>query len=366
MVFFRNDYGQGCIEPIMKLLIQSNDESHPGYGRDEYCKKAAEILQSKFPDTPCDIQFVVSGSMTNISVIRHLLRHYEAVISCDTAHIYVHESGAIEAAGHKIIPVPHANGKLTAAGVDKLMDEYDIMSQYLIRPRIVYISNTTEMGTVYTRTELEDLYQVCKKHDLFLFIDGARMGTALMSGVDYTLNDLAKWCDVFSIGGTKCGALFGEAICIANPELKNFFRFSMKQSGAVMAKGWLIGLQFIGLFENDDFYKCAAHANSMAREIQNEIIELGYPLYMKSTTNLTFVVLNEIQYQYLKDRVDFEIWSRWDNDYIIRLVSSWHTKPDEVEYLKVYLQEAMQKSLKAEEETEEEEIIVYDSPLPGK
>ena len=357
MVFFRNDYGQGCIEPVMKLLIESNDQSNPGYGEDNYSKKAAEILQSKFPDTPADIQFVVSGTLTNISVIRHLLKHYQAVISCDTAHIYIHEAGAIEAAGHKIIPGPHANGKLTAAAVERLIQDIENRISFLLVPKLVYISNTTEMGTVYTRKELEELHAVCQKYNLYMFIDGARMGTALMSGVDYTLNDLAKWCDVFTIGATKNGALFGEAVCITNPELKNYFRFSQKQSGAILAKGWLIGLQFIGLFENDDFYRCAKHANDMAREIQNEIIKLGYPLYMKSNTNLTFVVLNEIQYQYLKERVDFEIWSRWDNDYIIRLVSSWHTKPDEVEYLKVYLQEAMAKSIQAQTIQEEVEEV---------
>lgn len=340
MLFFRNDYGQGCIQPIMDLLIKTNDESNPGYGQDKYSARAAELIQSKLPDVPSDIHFVVSGTLTNIVMIRQILRSYEAIISCNTGHIIEHEAGAIEAAGHKIISVPNSNGKLTASMVEKTVTRLRSDPNFLIEPRLVYISNATEFGTVYTRKELEDLSAVCRKLNLYLMMDGARMAQALMSGIDYSLNDIAKWVDIFSIGGTKSGALFGEAVVVTNKEIRPYFRYIQKQSGAILAKGWLIALQFIGLFENDDFYKGAGHANELGRIIQNKAIELGYPLFMKSTTNQIFVVLNPMQYEYLKDKVDFEIWTYWEDSIVIRLVTSWHTPRTDVTRLCEYLQVA--------------------------
>lgn len=360
MLFFRNDYGEGCIEPIMKLLQESNEESHPGYGEDDYTEKAIALLKSKMPETDVDIHFIATGTLANLTMIRHILRPYELVIAADTAHIFVHEAGAIEASGHKIRIVTNANGKLSAASIEKKYLEIVEDPNYYMQPRMVYLSNATEVATVYTRKELEDIRAVCDHYGLYLLMDGARVGAALMSGVDYSLNDLAKWCDIFSIGGTKNGALFGEAIVISNPALKPYFRYIQKQSGALLAKGWLMGLQFIGLFEHDAFYQCAAHANRMAQDVQDEIIKLGYPLYMKSTTNQVFVVLNPVQYEYLKSRVDFEIWGQWDNDIIIRLVASWHTTEEETDYLKVYLHEAMKLSLEEAKSTaaaeEEDEL----------
>lgn len=342
MLFFRNDYGEGCIEPILKLLATVNEESNPGYGQDTYSKKAAQILQSKFPDIPSQIHFIVSGTLTNIVAIRQVLRPYEAVLSVDSGHIVEHEAGAIEAGGHKILILPNSNGKMTAQALDKAVTQLRSDPNYLIEPRLVYISNATEFGTVYTRNELEELSALCKEKNLFLMMDGARIGQALMSGVDYTLNDIAKWCDVFSIGGTKCGALFGEALVITNPALQPYFRYIQKQSGAILAKGWLIGMQFIGLFENDDFYRCAKHANDLGRLIQDKATSLGYPLLMKSSTNQIFLVLNPIQFDYLKDKVDFEIWTHWDDQIVIRLVTSWHTSKNDVVTLCQYLELAMQ------------------------
>lgn len=345
MIFFRNDYGEGCVQPILDLLQECNEESNPGYGQDRWSERAVELIRSKMPDTDVDVHFIVSGTLANLTMIRHVLRPHEIVLACDTAHIFVHEAGAIEAGGHKIRIIPNSNGKLTAATLEKKYLEIVNDPAYYMQPRLVYISNSTEVGTVYTREQLEEIRAVCDKYDMYLMMDGARMGAALMSGVDYTLNDIARWCDLFSIGGTKNGALFGEAICISNPALKPFFRYVQKQSGALIAKGWLIGMQFVGLFEHDDFYECAKHANQMAQDVQDEIIRLGYPLYMKSTTNQLFVVLNPGQYQYLRARVDFEDWGQWDNDLVIRLVTSWHTTQEEVDYLKVYLNEAMELSL---------------------
>ena len=353
MVFFRNDYGEGCIQPIMDLLVKANEESNPGYGQDQYSKRAAELIQSKFPDTRGDIHFIVSGTLTNIVMIRHVLRPYEAVFCTDTAHIAVHEAGAVEASGHKMITLPNSNGKLTAAGIQRAIDRLVLDPNSFMVPKLVYVSNATELGTVYTRQELMDISEVCRKNNMYLMCDGARMGQALMSGIDYTLNDLAKWVDLFSIGGTKNGALFGEAVVVVNENLKPFFRYVQKQSGAILAKGWLIGMQFIGLFENDAFYQCARYSNELAAGIQAEAIRLGYPLFMKSTTNQVFLVLNKIQYEYLKEKVDFEIWTYWDENIVIRLVTSWHTSKTAVSTLCQYLQLAMEASKPADQAEKE-------------
>lgn len=361
MVFFRNDYGEGCIEPILKLLQEKNEEKNPGYGTDDYCKRAAQLIQSKLPDTPADIHFIASGTLTNVVMIRHVLRPYDVVLATDSAHIATHEGGAIEASGHKILTLPSSSGKLTATtlrkGIESIVGD---PSSYLV-PKLVYISNATELGTVYTRTELEEISAICKENDMYLMVDGARLAQALMSGIDYTLNDLAKWADLFWIGGTKNGALFGEAVVITNDALKPYFRMIQKQSGAILAKGWLLGLQFIGLFENDDFYKYAKYANDLAAIIQNEAIRLGYPLFMKSTTNQIFLVLDQTQYDYLKDKVDFEIWTNWDENIVIRLVTSWNTSKTAVSTLCQYLQLAMDLSKKSEgtssESVEEGEVI---------
>lgn len=358
MLFFRNDYGEGCIKPIMDLLVKANDESNPGYGEDAYSKRAAELIQSKLPDYPADIHFIVSGTLTNIVMIRQVLRPYEAVVSCDTGHIIEHEAGAIEAGGHIIISVPNSNGKLTAQTLEKVVRHCREDPNYLIEPRLVYISNATEFGTVYTRAELEDLSEVCRSLDLYLMMDGARMGQALMSGIDYSLNDIARWCDLFTVGGTKNGALFGEAALIINQNLRPYFRNIQKQSGAILAKGWLIAMQFIGLFENDDFYKCAGYANELGKKIQDRAIALGYPLFMKSTTNQIFVVLNPAQYNYLKDKVSFEVWTHWEDNIVIRLVTSWHTTKTDVETLCQYLEIAMNRSKRKNEE--EKELLADD------
>lgn len=341
MLFFRNDYGEGCIQPILDLLVKANDESNPGYGEDAYSEKARQLIQSKLPDTPSQIHFVVSGTLTNIVMIRQVLRMHEAVICADTGHIMEHEAGAIEASGHKIISVPNVNGKLTASVIEEEVMALRNDSNYLIEPRLVYISNATELGTVYTRKELEDISEVCRRLDLYLMMDGARIGQALMSGVDYSLNDIAKWIDIFSVGGTKNGALFGEAVVVTNKDLQPYFRYIQKQSGALLAKGWLIAMQFIGLFENDDFYKCAGYANELGRLIQDKAIEFGYPLFMRSSTNQIFLLLNQVQFDYLKDKVDFEVWTKWEDDIVIRLVTSWHTRKADVMTLCQYLQLAM-------------------------
>ena len=223
MLFFRNDYGQGCIPEIMELLNNTNLNSFVGYGEDDLCLQAKSLIQSKMIAHDVDIHFISGGTLTNKTVISSVLRPFEAVISCDTGHIATHETGAIESTGHKVITVPNVNGKLTPQLIRKAFDEHMLTYEHLVYPKMVYISNSTEFGTVYSRQEIEEIVSICKELDLYLYMDGARLGTALMSGVDYTLNDLAEWCDVFYIGGTKNGGLMGEADVICNESLKPFF-----------------------------------------------------------------------------------------------------------------------------------------------
>lgn len=349
MLFFRNDYGQGCVAPILELLKQTNDESFPGYGTDQYTQKAKEMLCAKMPSHSVEIHFLVGGTMANLTSLRHMLRPWEAIIAPDTGHINTHETGSIEATGHKIIPVPNASGKLTAASVRKACEAHKLNESHMVKPRAVYISNATELGTVYTRQELQELRAVCSEYDLYLFMDGARLGNALESGVDYTLDDLPHWMDAFTIGATKNGALFGEALVITNDSVKPYFRYTEKMSGAMLAKGWLLGLQFIGLFEDDLWFRNARHANELAVRIQDKAQQLGYPLLMHSDTNQIFLVLSCEEFDYLSSRVDFEIWEKWQDQIIARFVTSWHTQQEEADYLCVYLEEARSLRTEAEE-----------------
>lgn len=340
MLFFKNDYGIGCIDEILELLAKANPETNAAYGLDKYCLKAANIIKSKMVDQDVDIHFASGGTQTNQVMIKAALRPYEAVIAAESGHIATHETGSIEATGHKVITVNGSNGKVTPAAVIAAYDEHMLQFEHMVYPKMVYISNSTELGTVYTRAELEALRNVCDRLGLYLMMDGARIGVALMSGVDYTLNDIARWCDMFYIGGTKNGAMFGEAIVISNDDLKKHFRFYLKQDGALLAKGWLLGIQFIGLFENDAFYKVADHSNKMAKQIQEALPTLGYPLFMRSDTNQIFLTVTPSQFEYLKQYVDFETWIIRDGAYVIRLVTNWLTTQEEVDQLIPYLMKA--------------------------
>ena len=339
MLFFRNDYGQGCIPEIMEYMNSTNGQSFTGYGMDSICQKAKECIKKQIPDFDVDIHFLVGGTITNQTIIKACLKPYEAVIACDTGHIATHETGAIEAVGHKVICVNNSAGKILPSDIRKEFDKHMLTYEHMVYPKMVYISNATEYGTVYTKEELLEIRRVCDELGLYLMMDGARLGVALTSGVDYTLNDLTNLCDVFYIGGTKNGALMGEAVVISNPSLKPYFRFVMKQNGAMLAKGWLLGIQFLGLFEKDAFFKYAKHSIDLARKIQDTLQEFGYALFMKSDTNQIFVNVTKSQFQYLSENVDFEIWEKCDDHYVIRFVTSWHTTKQEVssliEYLKI-------------------------------
>lgn len=344
MLSFRSDYTTGCIPEILDLMNQTNNDYHIGYGEDEICDHAKTLIQSKMTDHNVDVHFISGGTLTNQTVIKTMLRPFEAVISCDTGHIATHETGAIEATGHKVITVSNVNGKITPALIQKSFDEHMLTYEHLVYPRMVYLSNATEFGTVYTKEELEAIHVKCQELGLYLYMDGARLGSALMSGVDYSLNDIANWCDVFYIGGTKNGALMGEAVIIVNDDLKPYFRFCMKQNGAMMAKGWLLGIQFVGLFEKDAFYSTAKHANEMAAQIQDALFELKYPFLMKSDTNQIFPVVSEQEYLFLKEKVDFELWENREEDKVIRFVTNWSTKQEQVDALITLLKQAKELS----------------------
>ncbi|MDO4466736.1 MAG: beta-eliminating lyase-related protein [Bacillota bacterium] len=340
MLFFQNDYGQGCIPEIMDIMVRTRENSYKGYETDEQCQLARELIRAQMPSKDVDVHFIMGGTLANLTMIRSVLRSYEAVVACDTGHINVHEAGSVEATGHKVIAVPHVNGKLTAKAVRKVFDDSMLQYGHMAYPKLVYISNSTEVGTVYTREELESLREVCDELNMYLMMDGARLGAALMSGVDYTLDDIAKWCDLFYIGGTKNGALLGEAIVITNEDLKKNFIFVMKQSGALAAKGWILGQQFIGLFQDNAFFTVAKREVEYAQQIQTIANELKYPLYIRSSTNQIFILVSEDEFSYLRDQVAFEVWEKLESGYVIRFVTSWHTTQKEVDQLSIYLKQA--------------------------
>lgn len=330
MYSFTNDYSEGAHESILKALLQSNLKQSSGYGLDEYSEKAKDILRNVLKNNNIDIHFIPGGTQVNLICISSFLKQYEAAIAANTGHIAVHETGAIEACGHKVITANSNNGKLTVDKIEKILKIHN--DEHMVKPRLVYISNSTEIGTIYKKQELFDLYTYCKENELLFFIDGARMGSAITSSEnDLQLSDFVNLCDVFYIGGTKNGALFGEALVICNDSLKKDFRYNIKQKGALLAKGRLLGIQFIELFKDDLFFKLAKHANEMAALLQNAFIEENYKLLIKSPTNQIFPILPNSSIEKLKEKYSFSTWEEYDKNHtVIRLVTSWATEKEKV------------------------------------
>ncbi|WP_026477566.1 threonine aldolase family protein [Alkaliphilus transvaalensis] len=328
---FKNDYSEGAHPNILQALVASNLEQQDGYGEDQYCHAAIETIKEKLQDPNVDIHFVSGGTQANLIVISSILRPYESVIAADTGHISTHETGAIEATGHKVNTIDVKDGKLSPKKIKNLLDLHT--DEHMVKPRMVYISNTTEVGTIYKKQELKDLHQFCRENDLLLFLDGARLGSALCSSEnDLTLAEIVKLVDVFYIGGTKNGALIGEAIVISNEALKTNFRFNMKQKGALLAKGRLLGIQFLELFKEDLFFQLGNHANQMALKLSENIIELGYQLLTPPQSNQIFPILPNKTIEKLKENYAFYVWSKIDEETsVIRLVTSWATKETAVE-----------------------------------
>lgn len=330
MYSFRNDYSELVHPEILELMKQTLTEQNLGYGLDKHSDLARRLIQEKIRNNNVDIHFLVGGTSCNKIVIAHSLKPYEAVISVDSGHINVHESGAIEASGHKILLVSGENGKITPEKIELVCSKHS--GEHMVVPRMVYISNSTEIGTIYKKRELEAIYRKCQELDLYLFIDGARLGVALTADEnDLTLADIAEMSDVFYIGGTKNGAMLGEALVIVNPGLKEGFRNTLKQNGGMLAKGYLIGIQFEALFTDKLIFRLARHANEMAMSLKVGLKNLNIKFAFDSPTNQQFIVLDNRIVQALTENYDFEIWEKNKETTTIRLVTSWATTQDAID-----------------------------------
>lgn len=326
MYSFRNDYSEGAHPDILKRLLDMNQCQNVGYGEDALCEHAKQMLKEKLQCEDCDIHFLVGGTQANLTVIAAALRPYEAVIAVDSGHINVHETGAVEATGHKVLIADSVDGKITPEGIRKAVHLHE--DEHMVKPAMVYISNATEIGTIYHREELTQIAAVCREYGLYLFMDGARMGAALAAeDNDVSFADLCTYCDVFYLGGTKNGALFGEAVVIVNDELKKDFRYMIKQRGGMLAKGWLLGVQFAALFEGNRYIEIAAHANRMAQKLQDAMEACGLPFFIKTTTNQIFPILPNILIEELQKEYAFQVWEAMDETHTaMRFVTSWATE----------------------------------------
>lgn len=336
MYSFKNDYSEGAHPRILETLLRTNLEQSEGYGKDTYCEQAEKLIKDKLNNQEVDVHFISGGTQTNLIAISSFLRPYEAVISANTGHIYVNESGSIEATGHKVIPIDVKDGKLRKEDILSVLTKYN--NEHVVKPKLVYISNSTEIGTIYTKSELENLSQVCKENNLILFMDGARLGSAITCREnDLTLEDISKLTDIFYIGGTKNGALLGEALVICNKNLQDDFRYNLKQKGAMLAKGRLLGIQFIELFKDDLFFEIGKHENDMADILREGINNLGYDFFVNSPSNQIFPILNNSVLNELEKYYGFSIWEKIDeNRSAIRLVTSFATKKEVCEeFIKV-------------------------------
>ncbi|RLD61503.1 MAG: threonine aldolase [Bacteroidetes bacterium] len=325
-----NDYSEGAHTNILKALLQTNLKQQDGYSEDDYSLEAKNILHAKIKNTNADIHFVSGGTQANLIVISSILKSYQSVIAANSAHINIHEAGAIEATGHKIHGVESLDGKLSPEQIKPILEEHT--DEHMVKPAMVFISNSTELGTIYKKNELEELSTFCRQNNLILYLDGARLGVALSSKEnDLSLPELAKLVDVFYVGGTKNGALIGEAIVIVNDKLKQNFRFHLKQHGALLAKGRLLGIQFVELLKDNLFFELAEHANSMALKLSKGIAKLGYNFLTKPETNQIFPIIPNSIIEKLNIKHGFYVWSKDENNMsVIRLVTSWATKEEEI------------------------------------
>lgn len=341
MYRFTNDYSEGAHSRILKAMIETNVEGNPGYGCDEHCTHATSLIRTAIGRQDADVHFLVGGTQTNTTCISAFLRPHEAVIAADTGHVCVHETGAIEASGHKCIAMPAApGGKLTPELVQAAVDAHT--DEHMVKPKLVYISNTTETGGVYNYDEVARLSELCKRLGLYLFLDGARLASALAAG-GISFRQLGALCDAFYIGGTKNGALFGEAVCILNPALKADFRYIIKQRGGMLAKGWLLGVQFEQLFQNGLYEELGRHSTELALQLKTGLQQLGIPFGWDSPSNQQFPILPNTVLAQLKDDFCWEESARPDATHTqIRLVTSWATKPEAVTAFLVAVQQALQ------------------------
>lgn len=334
---FSNDYLQGAHPTILNRLIETNEMELSGYGNDSICTSAANSIRKACNCSDAAIHFLVGGTQTNQVMIASLLQSYQGVIAARTGHISVHEAGAIEFGGHKVLELESEDGKLNATQIKATIEDYwaDKNHEHMVMPGLVYISHPTEFGTLYTKSELKAISNVCHQANIRLFVDGARLAYALAcSENDITLEDLAHYCDAFYIGGTKCGALFGEAVVIPNPHLIPHMTTIIKQHGALLAKGRLLGIQFDELFKDNLYQSIGTNAIQYSEKIRQACKTVGLPLYLENPTNQIFCILDNQQIEKLSQKVCFSFWEKYDNQHtIIRFATSWSTRKEDVDEL---------------------------------
>lgn len=330
MYSFKNDYSEGAHPRILEALIKCNMEQSEGYGEDIFTARAIKLIKEKIRREDVDVHLLVGGTQTNLTALSAFLRPHEAVIAANTGHVLVHETGAIEATGHKVISVDVEDGKLTRKNIEAVIEGHT--DEHMVKPKLVYISNSTEIGTIYKREEVEELSEVCKKYNLYLYVDGARLGSALCSNENnMKIYELAQLVDAFYIGGTKGGALIGEALVICRDILKKDFRYHIKQKGALLAKGRILGIQFEELFKDNLYFDLATHANNMAEILKKGIEDAGYSFMINSSSNQVFPILPNKLINSLEKKYLFMIWEKIDKENsAIRLVTSWATNEEKV------------------------------------
>ena len=337
MIYFNNDYAEGCHPKVLQRLLETNMVQTSGYGTDEFCTAAAEKIRAVCGRKDLSVHFLVGGTQANLTVIDAALRPHQGVLCASSGHIHVHETGAVEATGHKVLPLESDDGKVAAAQIRTyvLSHRADDAFEHTVQPKMVYISNPSELGTLYSYAELEEISSTCRELGLYLFMDGARLGYGLTAADnDLTMADIAKFCDVFYIGGTKVGALFGESVVIGNPVLAEDFRYMIKQHGGMLAKGRLLGLQFDALFTDDLYFNIAKHANILADKLRQTLDSLGYPLLIPGTTNQVFPILPDSLLERLSEEFSFTEQQRVDDSHrAVRFCTSWATTEENVDLL---------------------------------
>ena len=336
MISFFNDYGQTGHDAVLSALQGARDQTFPGYGEDEVCQEVANQIRALCGAPEAAVHFLSGGTQANLTLIASVLRPHQGVICADTGHINAHETGAVEATGHKVLSLPHRNGKITPDQVHQFVENHwaDPTREHTPQPGMVYISNTTELGTVYTRDELAALSACCHELSLPLYLDGARLGYALAAADDLSFSDIAKCCDAFTIGGTKQGLLFGEALVITNPALQKDFRYHIKQRGGMLAKGFLMGLQFEAILKKDRYLSLARHANQQALRIRDAFREKGIRFLGDSATNQQFPILDVVQIEMLSADFAFSRIQPMGNGlWAVRFCTSWATREEDVDSL---------------------------------
>ena len=337
MLYFENDYSEGAHERILRRLAETNMEQLSGYGTDRYSESAREKIRQACGCPEADVYFLVGGTQTNQTVISSVLRPFEGVVSADTGHIGTHEAGAIECAGHKVLPIPQMEGKIQAGALKEFLQDFydDANHEHMVFPGMVYISHPTEYGTLYTKKELAELSSVCRQYHIPLYLDGARLGYGLAAdGTDVTLKDVAELCDIFYIGGTKIGALCGEAVVFPRDNAPEHFMTMVKQHGALLAKGRLLGIQFDELFTDGLYLRISRNAVETANQLKEVFRRKGYMFYLESPTNQIFIVLENKKMKELQKEAVFSFWEKTDESHtIVRFATSWATKTEDIRKL---------------------------------